>query len=65
MRPSTPFPRTSTRSSGARPNQRASAGRWWIMSALGLQRSRQPITSYTVKAAAPPGFAATHECTPK
>ena len=64
MRSSTPSPRTSARSSGARPYQRASAGRWWIMSEVGLQRSRQPITSYTVKAAAPLGLAATHECTP-
>ena len=36
MSASTPSPRRSTRSSGSRPNQRASAWRWWTMSAVAV-----------------------------
>jgi hypothetical protein len=65
IRASTPSPRRSARSSGSLPNQRPSGARWWTTSALSLQRRRQPMTSYTVYAGAPPGLTATQVCTPK
>jgi hypothetical protein len=65
IKSSTPSPRFSASKAGRFPNQRESGGRSSTLTALPVRRSRQPLTSYTVKVSASRGLTATHVWTPK